>query len=136
MPVVTLVDALNNCVCLPERYPNAPFRMPIAQVFKIKGVGNLVAGRVEQGNISLDEEVVFLPQSRAGKTPCQGKVASIEMHHDDLDRALPGNTVGVCIKGLERGNMPRAGQVRLERSPKLPWLSSSTGAMVPMLCTF
>lgn len=109
-PVVTLSDALNECVQIPHRYPNAPFRMPVSQVFKIKGVGNLVAGCVEQGNIAVDETVLFFPSRREDGKLCEGQISSIEMHHDRLDRALPGDTVAMCIKGLDQSNMPRPGQ--------------------------
>merc|ERR1719276_853240 len=55
-------------------------RMPISGIYKIKGVGDVLAGRVEQGVVKPGEEVVFLPTHTASN-PCTGKVFTVEMHH-------------------------------------------------------
>merc|ERR1711933_47920 len=59
--VHTLYDVLNNLCRVPERPISAPMRMPISGIYKIKGVGDVLAGRVEQGVVKPGEEVVFLP---------------------------------------------------------------------------
>jgi elongation factor 1-alpha len=84
--------------------------MPISGIYKIKGVGDVLAGRVEQGIVKPGEEVVFLPTHTASN-PCTGKVFTVEMHHQRVDFANPGDNVGLNIKGLDKANMPRSGDV-------------------------
>merc|ERR1712137_453315 len=95
---------------VPERPTSAPMRMPISGIYKIKGVGDVLAGRVEQGIVKPGEEVVFLPTNTAAN-PCTGKVFTVEMHHTRVEFASPGDNVGLNIKGLDKGNMPRTGDV-------------------------
>merc|ERR1712072_1509421 len=110
MHVHTLLDALNDFVDKPERKPDAPMRMPVSGIYKIKGVGDVLAGRVEQGVVKPNEEVIFLPTHTASN-PCTGKVFTVEMHHQRVDFANPGDNVGLNIKGLIKENMPRSGDV-------------------------
>jgi len=108
--ITYLVQALNDMVSLPERKTDAPMRLPISGIYKIKGVGDVLAGRVEQGIVKPNEEVLFMPTHTAS-TPCIGKVFTVEMHHKRVDEAKPGDNVGMNIKGLEKINMPRVGDV-------------------------
>jgi elongation factor 1-alpha len=110
--VVTLLDALNNFVSPPPREENKPVRVPISGIYKIKGVGDVLAGRVEQGVVEPNKEVVFLPTHTAANN-CTGKVFSLEMHHKRVEKAFPGDNVGMNIKGLRKENMPRSGDVMI-----------------------
>ncbi len=78
--VHTLLDALNNMATVPERKTNAPLRLPISGAYKIKGVGDVLAGRVEQGEVKPGDEVIFLPTHTVAN-PCFGKVSA---HRDFL----------------------------------------------------
>jgi hypothetical protein len=71
-------------------------------------VGDVLAGRVEQGEVKPGDEVIFLPTHTAAN-PCVGKVFTVEMHHKRVEKAGPGDNVGMNIKGLDKGNMPRSG---------------------------
>jgi elongation factor 1-alpha len=113
--VHTLLDALNDMAIIPERKTDAPMRLPISGVYKIKGVGDVLAGRVEQGKVKPNDEVIFLPTHTAAN-PCFGKVFTVEMHHKRVDFAAPGDNVGMNIKGLDKGNMPRTGDVMILKS--------------------
>merc|ERR1712107_598556 len=94
-------------------------RMPISGIYNIKGVGDVLAGRVEQGIVKPGEEVAFLPTHTASN-PCVGKVFTVEMHHQRAEQAKPGDNVGLNIKGLDKQNMPRSGDVMVyKRTP--PW---------------
>jgi elongation factor 1-alpha len=73
--VHTLLDALNEMAVVPERKTAAPLRLPISGAYKIKGVGDVLAGRVEQGEVKPGDEVIFLPTHTAAN-PCIGKVRS------------------------------------------------------------
>lgn len=105
-----LLDALDKMVSTPIRKPQANMRMPVSDVFNIKGAGHVLIGRVEQGTVVKGSEVKFLPTHTAAN-PCTGKVFSIEMHHRQMDEAGPGNNIGSNIKGLPKGNMPRGGDL-------------------------
>jgi len=101
----TLVDALENVAKPPKRITKKPFRMPVSGVYKIKGVGDVITGRIEQGQISPDVNVRFYP---SGVT---GKAFSIEMHHKNVKLAIHGDNVGINVKGLVKDNMPKVGDV-------------------------
>merc|ERR1712150_470944 len=101
----TLLDALTNVVQCPKRPNKKPFRMPVSGVYKIKGVGDVITGRIEQGIIKPTFDVKFAP------TGVSGKAFSIEMHHKTRGQAGPGDNVGVNVKGLPKENMPKVGDV-------------------------
>merc|ERR1719407_286056 len=107
-----LLDFLNNYCKPPGRNETAPMRLPVSGIYKIKGVGDVLAGRVEQGLVKPNEEVVFMP-THSGSNPCFGKVFTVEMHHKRADQAQPGDNVGLNIKGLDKQNMPRTGDVMI-----------------------
>ena len=117
MHIDCLKDALNDFVELPARKIDAPMRMPVNGIYKIKGVGDVLAGRIEQGLVEPNKDVVFLPTNTAANS-CAGKVFSVEMHHKRCDSARPGDNVGLCIKGLEKQNMPRVGDVMIYKDDK------------------
>merc|ERR1711874_93436 len=106
--VDTLYDCLDKMCRVPERPMSAPMRMPISGIYKIKGVGDVLAGRVEQGVVKPGEEVVFLP-THTSSNPCTGKVFTVEMHYKRVDFANPGDNVGLNIKGLDIPNEIKVG---------------------------
>jgi elongation factor 1-alpha len=110
--VHTLLDALEKYVIIPKRNLDVVMRTPISGVYKIKGVGDVLTGRVEQGIVRPGDEVVFLPTHTAS-TPCNGKVFTVEMHHKAVEQAVCGDNVGLNIKGLVKNNMPRVGDVMI-----------------------
>merc|ERR1712039_409000 len=101
----TLYDALENVAKPPKRDKKKPFRMPVSGVYKIKGVGDVITGRIEQGTLKPGCNVGFAP------TGCGGKLFSIEMHHKSVESAGPGDNVGINVKGLPKENMPKVGDV-------------------------
>ena len=113
--IETLLNALDDMVVVPERKVAAPMRVPISGAYKIKGVGDVLAGRVEQGVVKPGDEVIFMP-THTTANPCLGKVFTVEMHHKRVDKAGPGDNVGMNIKGLDKGNMPRTGDVMILKS--------------------
>jgi len=102
-PVVgkTLYDAIDS-IMPPERPVSKPLRLPLQDVYKIGGIGTVPVGRVETGKIRAGMIVTFAP---VGTTT---EVKSVEMHHETLDEAVPGDNVGfnvknVSIKDIRRG---------------------------------
>merc|ERR1711908_191080 len=134
--VDTLYDVLDKLCRVPERPMSAPMRMPISGIYKIKGVGDVLAGRVEQGVVKPGEEVVFLP-THTSSNPCTGKVFTVEMHHQRVDFANPGDNVGLNIKGLDKNNMPRGGDVMVYKKDttlgqtKEDWRQEDGGPSLP-----
>jgi elongation factor 1-alpha len=113
--VKTLHDALENMVKIPPRPSDKPLRMPVSGVYKIKGCGDVITGRIEQGLIKPGMLVKFLPTHTASKS-CVGKIFSIEMHHKTHPEALPGDNVGLNVKNLVKENMPRTGDVMISNT--------------------
>lgn len=108
--VMTLHDALDKFVRMPPRPKDKPFRMPVSGILNIKGAGNVVTGRIEQGTLKKDVQLKFLP-THTPANPCTGKVFSIQMHHKDVPEAGPGDNVGINVKGLDKANMPHKGDI-------------------------
>ncbi len=114
--VACLLDALNDMVNLPERDSTSAFRAPVGKVItSIKGIECVITSRIEQGVVVKGEEVAFLPTHTASN-PCVGKVFSIEMHHKEHPNAGPGDNVGISMKGLNKVNMPRDGDIMIKKS--------------------
>jgi len=113
--VETLLDCLEKFVTVPERSVSTPARTPISGIYKIKGIGDVLTGRVEQGTVKPGEEVIFLPTHTAS-TPCDGKIFTVEMHHKSVPQAVSGDNCGFNIKGLKKENMPRVGDVMVLKS--------------------
>jgi len=128
----TLYDALDKLATLPTRVTDAPMRLPVSGIYKIKGVGDVLTGRVEQGIVKPNEEVVFLPTHQPS-TPCTGKVFTVEMHHTRMNEAKPGDNVGLNIKGLNKDNMPRSGDVMVYKNDKSLFQVKSFTAQVQIL---
>jgi elongation factor 1-alpha len=103
--VTCLFDAMDNMVNLPPRKVDAPLRMPVSTLHNIKGVGDVLCGRLEMGVVKPGDEVIFLP-THTSANPCTGKVFSVEMHHQSQPMAGPGDNVGLCIKGLTQKPSP------------------------------
>jgi elongation factor 1-alpha len=110
--VFTLLEALEEMVILPELTPNKPMRTPISAVYRIKGYGDVLVGRVEQGTVIPGTEVIF-PPTHTPNLACPGKIFSIEMFHKSIPQAIAGNTVGITIKGLVKDNLPRVGDIMI-----------------------
>jgi len=87
-------------------------RTPISGIYKIKGIGDVLTGRVEQGTVRPGDEVIFLP-THSPSTACTGKVFTVEMHHKTVEAASSGDNCGFNIKGLVKENMPRVGDVMI-----------------------
>ena len=101
---VTLLDALESLAKPPKREVDKKVRIPVNGVYKIKGVGDVITGRIEQGTLNAGDVVGVCPRNISGI-----KVFSIEMHHKSWPNAGPGDNIGMNLKGLDKGNMPKVG---------------------------
>ncbi|MCF8881042.1 hypothetical protein L5876_14530, partial [Hyphobacterium sp. SN044] len=88
----------------PKRPTDKPLRLPLQDVYKIGGIGTVPVGRVETGIIKAGMIVTFAPVNLTTE------VKSVEMHHQALEEAVPGDNVGfnvknVSVKDIRRGNV-------------------------------
>lgn len=99
----TIMEALDN-IDPPKRPTDKPLRLPLQDVYKIGGIGTVPVGRVETGIIKAGMIVTFAPVNLTTE------VKSVEMHHQALEEAVPGDNVGfnvknVSVKDIRRGNV-------------------------------
>jgi len=96
----TLLETLDS-VTAPKRPSDKPLRVPLQDVYKIGGIGTVPVGRVETGVMTPGMAVVFAPVGVATE------VKSIEMHHEQMERAEPGDNIGFNIKGVAANEIRR-----------------------------
>ena len=101
-----LMDAVDEWIPTPERDTEKPFLMSIEDVFTITGRGTVVTGRVERGQLKLNDEVEIVGIRDTQKTVATG----IEMFRKQLDFAEAGDNAGVLLRGISREQVQR-GQV-------------------------
>merc|ERR1719352_2013299 len=107
MHIDTLLQCLNDMCSPPGRNDSANMRMPVSGIYKIKGVGDVIAGRVEQGIIKPNEEVIYMPTHTPANV-CGGKVFTIEMHHTRHEQNMP--RVGDVMIYKKDTTLDRCGQ--------------------------
>ncbi|EMA49899.1 MULTISPECIES: translation elongation factor EF-1 subunit alpha [Halococcus] len=96
----TVLEALNT---LPEPQPptDAPLRLPIQDVYTISGIGTVPVGRVETGTLETGNNVSFQPSDVGGE------VKTVEMHHEEVPKAEPGDNVGFNVRGIGKDDIRR-----------------------------
>jgi len=104
--IMELMDAVDTWIPTPERDNTKPFLMSIEDVFTITGRGTVVTGRVERGQLKLNDEVEIVGIKETKKTVVTG----IEMFRKQLDYAEAGDNAGVLLRGISREEVER-GQV-------------------------
>ena len=104
--ITELMDAIDNNVPDPVREIEKPFLMSVEDVFTISGRGTVATGRVERGQLKINEEVEIVGIRPTTKSVITG----IEMFHKMLDSAMAGDNVGALLRGVSRDDIER-GQV-------------------------
>lgn len=100
----TLAEQLDLLI-LPEKPTQLPLRVPIQDVYNITGIGVVPVGRVETGVMKVGDKVVVVP-AREG-TGVNGEVKSIEMHHEAITQAEPGDNIGFSVRGIGKKDIAR-----------------------------
>ncbi|RKY97340.1 MAG: elongation factor Tu [Candidatus Hydrothermota bacterium] len=103
-PIQELLDALDNYIPDPVREVDKPFLMAIEDVFSITGRGTVVTGRVERGRLTPGQEVEVVGFR---DEPIRTVATSIEMFRKVLDEALPGDNVGILLRGVKKDEVER-----------------------------
>jgi elongation factor 1-alpha len=96
----TLVEALDS-LKEPSKSTEKALRLPVQDVYTITGVGTVPVGRVETGVLKPETKIIFMPANKVGE------VKSIEMHHEMLQQAVPGDNVGFNVRGLAKNDIKR-----------------------------
>ncbi len=96
----TMVQALDGFT-VPPKPIDKPLRLPIQDVYTITGVGTVPVGRVVTGILNVGDAVVFVPKG------VKGEIRTIETHHVQIPKALPGDNIGFNVKGIARTDIAR-----------------------------
>ncbi len=110
---------------VPAKPRDKPLRLPIQDVFTITGHGTVPVGRVETGIMKPNAAVVVMPSG------AKGEVKKIEMHHQELTEAVPGDNVGFNLKGVDKKDIKRGDVVGPSDSP--PTVAAEFTAQVVVL---
>ena len=96
----TIISALDK-LTVPAKPTDKPLRLPVQDVYTITGIGTVPVGRIETGVLKPNMKVSFQPSNVIGE------VKSIEMHHEILPQALPGDNVGFNVRGVAKNDVKR-----------------------------
>ena len=96
----TLIQAL-DALTVPEKHTEKPLRVPVQDVYTITGIGTVPVGRVETGVMTPNTKVIFEPSH------VSGVVKSIEMHHEQMPKAEPGDNIGFNVGGVAKNDIKR-----------------------------
>jgi elongation factor 1-alpha len=109
-----LLDAI-NALKAPEKPTNLAFRMPIQDVYNITGIGVVPVGRIESGILKPGQKIIATP-GREGKGVI-GECKTIEMHHEQVKEAIPGDNVGLSVRGFGKKDIARGDVIGHPDSP-------------------
>ncbi|MFH1771131.1 MAG: translation elongation factor EF-1 subunit alpha [archaeon] len=124
----TLLDAINN-LKEPDKPTGLPLRLPIQDVYNITGIGVVPVGRIETGVMKVGMKVVAVP-GREGKA-VPGELKSIEMHHEQMQTAGPGDNVGFNVRGFGKKDIAK-GDV-MGPADNVPTVASEFTAQIVVL---
>ncbi|MCL4403693.1 MAG: translation elongation factor EF-1 subunit alpha [Candidatus Marsarchaeota archaeon] len=120
----TLLEAL-DALKVPDKPLDKPLRLPIQDVYSISGFGTVPVGRVETGVLKAGDAVVIMPSG------IKTEVKSIEMHHQALQKAEPGDNIGFNIKNVAKSDVKRGDVIGPASNP--PTVASEFTAQVVIL---
>ena len=119
------IDALKE----PDKPTGLPLRLPIQDVYSITGIGVVPVGRVETGVMKIGDKVVAVPGREGKGVP--GEVKTIEMHHEQVQQAEPGDNIGFSVRGFGKKDVAR-GDV-IGKSDNVPTVASEFTAQIVIL---
>jgi elongation factor 1-alpha len=115
----TLLEALDTFE-LPPKPTDKPLRIPVQEIYTIRGVGTTPVGKVETGVLKPGDDLIFMPSKETGK------VNSIETHYTKIDSAGPGDNIGFNVKGVAKDKL-RRGEVASHMSTPCRVAQAFTG---------
>ena len=120
----SLMDILDE-IPAPKLPTDKPLRLPIQDVYTIKGVGTVPVGRVETGIMKPGDKVVIEPAD------VRAEVKTVEMHHEQLKQAVPGDNVGFNLRGVGKGDVARGDVIGHETN--IPTVAKDFTAQIVVL---
>ncbi|MFA5411821.1 MAG: translation elongation factor EF-1 subunit alpha [Candidatus Micrarchaeia archaeon] len=96
----TLLELIDQFVP-PVKPTDKALRLPVQDVYTITGHGTVPVGRVETGVLKQNMPIIFMPSG------AKGEVKKIEMHHQEMQEAIPGDNVGFNVKGVDKKDVKR-----------------------------
>ncbi|MCL5430022.1 MAG: translation elongation factor EF-1 subunit alpha [Candidatus Marsarchaeota archaeon] len=120
----TLLGALDS-LKVPEKPTSKPLRLPVQDVHTVQGFGTIPVGRVETGVLKPGDQIIIMPSG------VKTEVKSIEMHHQQLQKAEPGDNIGFAVKGIEKKDVKRGDVIGPTSSP--PTVAQDFTAQVVIL---
>ncbi|MFA7133277.1 MAG: translation elongation factor EF-1 subunit alpha [Bacteroidales bacterium] len=120
----TLLETLDDLTA-PPAPTDKPLRLPVQDVYNIKGVGAIPVGRIETGTLKSGDKVIFMP---SGKT---GEVKDLEEHHQKISVAKPGNNIGFSVRGIGTADVKRGDVMGPVTNP--PKVAASFTAQIVVL---
>ena len=123
--ILKAIDKFN----VPEKPTNLPLRWPIQDVYTIKGVGTVPVGKIETGIMKPGQQLIFKPSMKPGGVI--GECKTIEMHHEQLSQAIPGDNVGVNLRGIAKNEIRRGDVAGPTNDP--PTVAKSFTAQIMVL---
>jgi len=124
----TLLQAL-DLLETPEKPTSLPLRVPIQDVYSITGIGVVPVGKVETGIMKINDKVIIVP-GREGKG-VKAEVKTIEMHHEMVQQAEPGDNIGFNLRGIEKKDIARGDVLGPVSSP--PTIATEFTAQIVVL---
>ncbi len=110
----TLLEALDDNIEVKEKPVGKPLRVPIQDVYSITGVGSVSVGEVKSGIMKVGDSVVFMPSN------VKGEVKSIEMHHQSMEQAMPGDNIGFNVRGVGKKDIHKGDVLGTVSNPPKP----------------
>ena len=105
--IMELMDTVDSYIPDPKRDNDKPFLMPVEDVFTISGRGTVATGRVERGQLHMNDEVEIIGIK---EETTKSVITGIEMFRKTLDYAEAGDNIGILLRGIDRDGIER-GQV-------------------------
>jgi len=124
----TILQGIDN-FNVEDKPTNLPLRWPIQDVYTIKGVGTVPVGKIETGLMKPGDKIIFKPSMKPGGAT--GEVKTIEMHHEQINQAAPGDNVGVNIRGIAKNEIRRGDVAGPTSNP--PTVAKSFTAQIMVL---
>ena len=123
--LVELIDDLKE----PEKPTELPLRLPLQDVYNITGIGVVPVGRVETGTMKPGDKIIAVPGREGKGVPAE--VKSIEMHHEQVSEAIPGDNIGFNARGFGKKDIAR-GDV-IGKADNVPTVASEFTAQIVVL---
>jgi len=124
-PILDLIEAIDTFFPDPVRDIEKPFLMPVEDIFSIEGRGTVVTGRIERGEVHINDEISIIGYGPTKKTIVTG----VEMFNKTLDKGMAGDNVGILLRGTKKEEV-RRGQILAKSNSITPHMEFEAEAYI------